>query len=468
MKKILLAAALSSSLLIGSTSVSKISDSVSSLDLTIYTNGQGMISEIRDASFKKGFNKIIYEGIPTRIVKSSVIPLFNVPGLTFYSQNYSFDTINFQSLSKEFLGKEILYKETEESSFKGGTLLSLSPVMIKDSTSKHVVAVNKSSYIKFPFIPSDMNVKPSLFWKLNSPTDLNSSVNLKYLSSGLNWNSDYILDLEEDNLTINGFFNVRNDSGRDYLNANLSFVAGEVNKIKKRYNRSEAVMEKGFAMDSMVLSAAPAVKQESFSGFHLYKVPFKEDIRDKESKQISFLNKGKVEYKNYALTQTLNLRSSQNKLRFFNMLEFKNSKENNLGIPLPKGVVRIYKKDSNGKSRFAGEDRVINTPKNESVKVKMGQFFDITGSYNVSLRKQYKQNMFKHESEIKLFNRANKKNEIRFEMNLPNNFSDKNIFSSCTSQKECSLTQEGNKLKFKVQLNKNSEIKIKNKFDFYN
>jgi len=60
-------------------------------------------------------------------------------------------------------------------------------------------------------------------------------------------------------------------------------------------------------------------------------------------------------------------------------LELKNSKDNRLGIPLPKGKVRVYKADASGSQQFIGEDWIDHTPKDERVKIKMGNAFDVVG-----------------------------------------------------------------------------------------
>ena len=61
------------------------------------------------------------------------------------------------------------------------------------------------------------------------------------------------------------------------------------------------------------------------------------------------------------------------------MLNFNNSVENNLGIPLPKGTVRVFTNDKEGKLQFIGEDSIDHTPKDETISLFIGQAFDIVG-----------------------------------------------------------------------------------------
>ncbi|MCI5162181.1 MAG: DUF4139 domain-containing protein, partial [Candidatus Electrothrix sp. AX5] len=90
-------------------------------------------------------------------------------------------------------------------------------------------------------------------------------------------------------------------------------------------------------------------------------------------------------------------------------VELKNSKEAGIGQPLPAGIMRVYKKDSSGSLQFVGEDRIDHIPENETVRLKLGDAFDVTADK--------KQTDFK---KLSGFSRYNYVFESAFEMVLKN------------------------------------------------
>jgi hypothetical protein len=76
----------------------------------------------------------------------------------------------------------------------------------------------------------------------------------------------------------------------------------------------------------------------------------------------------------YYRSQTGEIASNQ-KVSVF--IEFANSEANRLGMPLPKGIVRVYKADRSGAQQFIGEDRIDHTPRDEMLRIKMGEAFDV-------------------------------------------------------------------------------------------
>ena len=85
-------------------------------------------------------------------------------------------------------------------------------------------------------------------------------------------------------------------------------------------------------------------------------------------------------------------------------VKFKNSEENHLGMPLPAGVLRLYKEDSQKSLQFAGEDRIEHTPKDEEVKVKVGEAFDVVAERRQTDFKQLTTQLYETAWEVTLRN----------------------------------------------------------------
>jgi hypothetical protein len=193
---------------------------------------------------------------------------------------------------------------------------------------------------------------------------------LSYLTGGLTWKADYVAELseKEDRMDLNGWVTLTNTSGTAYPNARLQLVAGEVNRVQPDH-RPVPMMAKTLAL----AEAAPDMKEEGLFEYHLYTLGRPTTLGDNQTKQVALLSAQEVKIsKEYRLYGDLG-----QKIKPGVFMEFSN-KGNDLGIPLPKGIVRVYKKDSSGRAQFVGEDRIDHTAKGEVVRLKLGEAFDIT------------------------------------------------------------------------------------------
>jgi hypothetical protein len=206
------------------------------------------------------------------------------------------------------------------------------------------------------------------------------ALELSYLTGGLTWKADYVAELsaKEDSIDLNGWVTLTNTSGTRYPNARLQLVAGEVNRAAPERPKMPVIM-RAMAM----AEAAPQMQEESLFEYHLYTLDRNTTLGDKQTKQVALLSAQKVAVdKEFRLVGGDWYYQGQygelgKKMKPGVFMEFANKGEN-LGIPLPKGVVRVYKKDSAGRAQFIGEDRIDHTAKGEIVRLKLGEAFDIT------------------------------------------------------------------------------------------
>ena len=405
----------------------------SDLKITIYNKSMAFVNDKRSINIKEGRQKLVYQGVPGNVISESVIPSFEGAKVNIFSQNYMFNLVSQSAMMKYSIDKKVEYYKNSSANqenpelFKG-TLISSSPAMIQDDKSGKIVTIKDKSQIVFSEIPKGMITKPSLVWNVNALSTGELDIDLKYLTTGVSWKSDYVVNLKEKTLDLNGWITINNNSGVSYKNAEITCLAGEVNRAPKEERmKRNMVLEK-----SMVGSSMDKVKEEAFSGYHIYKIPFKETIENKQKKQIVFIEKKEVPYKQYGYAVNKYFENyGEQKMVFKNIVEIKNDEQNNMGIPLPAGVVRMYKKDKKGETHFVGEDRVGNVPKKEVVKLTIGKMFDVVGNKTIT---KFKSNKYSREVETtyEIRNRGKETVRVVISEDIPTYGRNITVSSSCS------------------------------------
>jgi hypothetical protein len=250
----------------------------------------------------------------------------------------------------------------------------------------------------------------------------------------MTWQSDYNVVVQDDPgkktdlLDMIGWITMQNHSGKTFDSARIKLMAGDVSKIQEQgvAGRMYAMEAKAMAMDA----AAPVVREKSFDEFHLYTVQRPTTLRDEETKQVEFVRSTGVhaqrlfiydgaqigQYGYYNIEQIrndMNYGTASNP-KVWVMEEFKNSENNHLGIPLPKGKLRFYRRDTDGHLEFVGENMIDHTPKDETIRVYTGNSFDVTGerkrtNYHVDSNQRWMDESF----EIRIRNHKKEAVEVR-------------------------------------------------------
>jgi hypothetical protein len=235
--------------------------------------------------------------------------------------------------------------------------------------------------IVFDGVPANLRDRPTLVTELQSKRPGPQTLELSYLTGGLSWQADYVAELNADDtaLDLNGWVTLTNRSGTAYPNAKLQLVAGDVNRVRDQMRRASAV-----EMKAQSVAAPSAMAQESLFEYHLYTLGRPTTLADNQTKQVALLGATAVPVRKELLLNGSDYyyRSSVGdigqKMKTAVYVEFDNRDSSHLGQPLPKGVVRVYKRDSAGNAQFVGEDRIDHTPKNEKVRLHLGDAFDVT------------------------------------------------------------------------------------------
>jgi hypothetical protein len=371
----------------------------SGTEVTVYNNNLALVKERRELELASGVNRVEYTDVAALIDPTSVMfEDTKNKDTAVLEQNYEYDLVSGQKLLEKSLGKEITVTEKEGGIYTG-TLLSYDGGTVLRLSDGKVVTISEVSNVKFPD-SANLLTKPTLIWQVYSPAAGKRDVLTSYLTSGMSWKADYIVKASADDkkADIQGWVSVNNAAGTTYEDARLKLVAGEVHRVVAPTPKyaEEAVTEAGYS------GAKDSFAEESLFEYHLYTLERPATLKNNQVKQLSLLSADSVPVEKELVFDVS--KSSDVQVA----LSLNNSKEKGLGMPLPAGTLRVYKADSQGQLQFLGEDRIEHTPKDEEVKVVVGNAFDVTGtrtqtSYNkVSSdvwRESYETEIKNHKSE---------------------------------------------------------------------
>ena len=256
----------------------------------------------------------------------------------------------------------------------------------------------------FPSLPASTDLRPTLEWQVVTTAPVNGPAEISYLCDGMRWDAAYTLvsaEGDEGHVDLNGMMSVENQSGTDYLGARLKVVAGDVAKLDEQGNDLRRDMDSRFRGSDMMKEAVAAIEAraegKAFSDYHLYTLPDPVDLRDRETKQLGFLDVRGITSQKRLVYDGLDM--NWNMYRGWDPLNFRTNRDfgttwnpkvaiervianeaaNRLGKPLPAGVVRCYLKDRDGRPEFIGENHIDHTPEGEPLRIRTGNAFDVVG-----------------------------------------------------------------------------------------
>jgi len=361
-----------------------------SLSVTIYNNNRALVQESRKISLSKGVSTVRFEGVPSAVIPQSLI-VVSKDGFSVFEQNYEFDLISREKLLEKYIEKEVtLIDEDKILSDKKNVAAKIvannfAPVFEVGGK----ILLGFDGKILLNEIPENLYAKPTMNWLVSAPKSAEFNADVSYMTGAMSWNADYVMLISADDksASITSWVTLTNQCGASFENAKLSLVAGDVNMVRE---------SGGYPMNEMNVSGAPikramlamadaqAVEQRSIDEYHLYSVKNPVTINDRQTKQIEMFSAQDVKIqKRYRVSSGGGYLPSRgasekgNRLDVQTEIVFETGKKNNLDMPFPKGVVRMYKKDG-ANNVFLGEDNIEHTPTNQEVALKSGNAFDIS------------------------------------------------------------------------------------------
>ncbi|MCD4740433.1 DUF4139 domain-containing protein [archaeon] len=345
------------------------------VEITIYNQNFGLVKDKREIPLQSGTNLVKFTDVASRIDATSVHFKSLTGNARVIEQNYEYDLVSTAKLIEKYIDKEVAV-HTGEDTFIGTLLSSTGGIVLQ--TTGGVVSISEYDNIEFPELPQGLITKPTLVWQVFTDLATTHNVEVSYLTDGITWNSDYVAVINNDDtaLDLEGWVTIDNKAGTNFADAQLKLVAGDVNRVTPQPEHLMYDIAYGAGGDA----APKGFSEESFYEYHLYTLGRPTTVKENQMKQIELLSAEEVPVtKEYVFEPSGSWYSSSSSGKVKTMLNLKNSEENGVGMPLPKGRVRVYKADSTGQLQFVGEDQIDHTPKDEEIRIFTGNAFDITG-----------------------------------------------------------------------------------------
>jgi hypothetical protein len=397
--------------------------------LTIYNQNFAVVRDAIHLNLKAGVNDISYNDATMHLEPDSVV-LRDPTGqhaLQILEQNFRADPISQALLLNYYEGKTIEFVSQPEGAqgkreiIRGKIVRSgyvphqsafgqygqnyyqsqMSYASVDSGGGQPIIEVDGKLMFslpgepRFPALPDDSILKPTLTWQLNADRSGAVDAELSYVTGGMSWQAAYNLVSTEkgDDLDLVGWVTIDNQTGKSFPHAKIKLMAGDVSKIQ---NGNRPMGYAGRAMFE-ASAAAPAVTEKAFDEYHLYTLERATTLLDRETKQVEFVRAdgihsraiyvydgAKIDQNRYAGWAYENIRNdrdygTESNPKVWVMREFTNSEANHLGLPLPKGRLRFYRRDADGQMEFTGENTIDHTPRDEMIRVATGNAFDVVG-----------------------------------------------------------------------------------------
>lgn len=391
--------------------------------IAVYNSGRALVKETRVVTLPKGLASVVIKDMPATLDPTSV--RVSARNLTVYDLQYSFTPIDTKNLLDKYVGKQlsvilpdpadanarILRKATLVSNFDRPVFLVGNEVYVGDYEA-----------LLLPELPAGLDTEPMLTLTTKSGAEGKKDVLLHYLMGGLTWRADYALTIDKNGkqAAIDAWATVNNTSGSEFQGADLRLVAGDVQRSHAPRNSYRA---KGMAMEAMAMDAAPPQpSEESFSQYHVYDVARPVSLAPHGTRQISLFSASKVRVEQ-DLVSRFHLggrqRSGVVKQPVQLNLTLKNSTKNNLGRPIPAGLVRVFMPDSGGHQLLAGEASIPHIAKNGEVKITLGRAFDVSVERTQTAFRKLGKNSYEMSWKITVKNAKDTAEKIRLRDSIP-------------------------------------------------
>lgn len=358
--------------------------SIKETSVTVYNNNIGVVREVRSIDIPKGKSDLRIANVPKEIIPATV--KIKLDGQVL-EQNYRYDVANIESILNRYIDKNITL--TGDKSYSGKLISindldisrQISVVLEQADGSLTLIPSAEKYQISLASMPEGFVTRPTLFWSVNSNKQGSQDVELAYQTSEMNWNAEYILVLNEDDTRaeLQSWVSVKNESGANFRDAKLKLVAGNVRRVNRDVinPRKSKLMAKTYECENVIYDKAPIevnFSEAPLFEYHLYELERPTTLSDRETKQIALFNSDGISIEkkiNYSIPNR-----NETSVHPLAAVEFVNSTENGLGNPIPEGNFQVMKKSGNGKE-LVGESTVKHTPKDEKIKLTLGEVFDV-------------------------------------------------------------------------------------------
>jgi len=431
-----------------------------SVALTVYNDNFAVVREDRMMEFSAGTNTKKFTDVASAIDPASVnFKCLSAPGkVTILEQNYEYDLVSTSALLKRYIDKEVVIAIKGSGAdpgtrFKATLSAARDQNLILDGGEAGIRVVDRSSVeeIRLEKLPEGLVTKPTLMWLVKADEAGVQKCRVTYTTDSINWDANYsaVLDSSEKTMDFGGWVTINNRSGKTYRDARLKLVAGNVRRIRRR---RPAVKEMEMTLGRG--RAASAFEEKPFMEYHLYTLERKSTIANNQIKQIEFITPAE----DVSVEKVYKYQRQQQPEKVQVHIEFQNSERAGLGIALPAGKIRVFKKDpADQMLEFVGEDTIDHTPPGEELSLYIGNAFDITAEHTLLDSSQQRRRRTETH-EVEFHNRKNQAVTILAEEKFPARVNWQIEDSSHEYEKT-----DANTATFKVKAGPDAEVTLKYK-----
>jgi hypothetical protein len=358
------------------------------------------------------------DDIPMTIEANSVIIKPLNTGIEIFSQNYEYDLANTSKILEKYIGEDLEIITKNDTKFLGKLQFNdINTIGIIENNTNKLILVQRDEIknINLAELPANFFLKPTLHWRLNSNKAGNFPVDFSYMCTGMKWDVTYntIWNDDKGKLEINSWVTINNQTGKAFNDTKLKLIAGDVQRIKK-YVESRTYDK--FAVET-TNGSAPGFAEKAFHDFHMYTLSENVNINNNQTKQLRLFPTKKVNAQSKYEYKT-GSKDVQSRIKFIN------SQKEGLGLPLPKGIVKIYKlDDSDNELEFIGEDNLDHTAKDEEILLTTGNAFDLIGKTETIKYRKISPKIQERDMKVTLKNRSKKTKTITVHHNLYSDWS---------------------------------------------
>lgn len=342
------------------------------LSVTVYQDF-GAVKEKRKLSLNSEIDTIHYMDVAPRMEVDSLL----IQGIRIRDSNLDYDLATKSSLLEKYIGNTVYLKQDSGAPIACRLLSVQGGIVLENEASKEIYLDPKQELI-LPRLPEGLIVRPALIWGI--PPQEAEQVEVSYLTSGLRWHANYVLELQESRCHMTAWVSLTNETGTTYEQAMLKLIAGEVQRLGDVVLLPTRIEEH----DKMVVYSAQdgSFEEKSFADYHMYTIDRPVTLKNNQTKQIQLFAAEDIECRKYYACKTY---STTAKI----CLDLPNTKESGMGVPLPEGRIKVYQRDqADEQLEFIGEDEIEHTPRGETVTLGLGEAFDLVVEHELTEKKK--------------------------------------------------------------------------------
>jgi hypothetical protein len=409
----------------------------SSITVTVYNQNRALITEVRKLNVPKGLQTLEFKDVAETIEPASlqVRSLTSPDEFKVLDQNYEYDLINVQNLLNKYVGKELKVVIPDPAGPKGAKIVREAKLLANNdkpvfqlipegegssAEPGNDVYVGDYDAVLLPKIPEGLRPQPTLVWLVDNRGPADQQIQVSYLADKMNWKADYVLKVDRESTkgSLSGWVTLENQSGKTFKSANLKLVAGDIHLVEQGRIGGAP---RGIAA---LAKSADTMQQEDLFEYHLYSMGRPVDVADRQTKQVSLLQAPDVKLEKRLVGRWISQiygapQQEAQKEKLAAMLKFNNSQKDGLGMPLPKGIVRIYQDSGDGTNVFIGEDKIDHTAKSADVELTAGQAFDVFVERKLTDYRKIGNNAVRYGWELKIKNGKETPQRVELEETIP-------------------------------------------------